>query len=406
MSWIDQVSTNFIITTGDGKQYTPLWVLSSKEVTYNISEFEFPKVSGTLVKRGTPKGRKFAIEIYFQGENYLEQALAFENSANDSRPWIISHPLHGSITAQPIALSYDYTKYNSCKISGSVTETITEERPKGSPDPVAKIFDDKEDLDNVAVEAFTVTASAADITSITNNSLKTYNLFSKIINSATEAEEYFNLYKDLNTKILNLITLPTVALQALQAFYNYPALLSADVQVRVNAFSDQLNLLKAEKDGITGLSEKKSYETQGSATISAAALASANPLPGNYGNRASVLAMIQLLIDMYNSFLQDPDDLQSDNGGDPDSYIPDAAVLIGLNDLINYTVSSLFNIALGAKQERSVYIEDDSNVVILAHRFYGLKADDSSIDELIKNNNIGLSEILQIKKGRKIVYYV
>jgi hypothetical protein len=77
-----------------------------------------------------------------------------------------------------------------------------------------------------------------------------------------------------------------------------------------------------------------------------------------------------------------------------------------LTNLINFTLSNLFNIALGAKQERFVFLETDSNVILLAHRFYGLVPDDSTIDELIEQNEIGLTEILNIKAGRKIIYFI
>ena len=37
---------------------------------------------------------------------------------------------------------------------------------------------------------------------------------------------------------------------------------------------------------------------------------------------------------------------------------------------------------------------------------YGLLPDDSTIQYFADTNNIGLNEVFQIEKGRKIVYYV
>jgi len=73
---------------------------------------------------------------------------------------------------------------------------------------------------------------------------------------------------------------------------------------------------------------------------------------------------------------------------------------------MNFTLSNLFAIALNAKQERSIVLEEDNNLVNLTHRFYGLDAADENIDEFILNNNIGISEHLLIKKGRILRYYV
>jgi len=82
-----------------------------------------------------------------------------------------------------------------------------------------------------------------------------------------------------------------------------------------------------------------------------------------------------------------------------------------LFDTVLYTLrmqheSELFEIAISAQQERSILCDSDTNVILLAHRFYGLLIDDSTIQRVMDNNSIGLSEILDIKKGRKILYYV
>jgi hypothetical protein len=98
--------------------------------------------------------------------------------------------------------------------------------------------------------------------------------------------------------------------------------------------------------------------------------------------------------------------LQSDNASSPESYIPDANSLIGLNNIINFTISNLYDVALDSKQERSIILEEDSNIFLLTHRFYGLQEDDSSIDQFMDQNEIGLNEMLGIRKGRRIIYYV
>ena len=115
---------------------------------------------------------------------------------------------------------------------------------------------------------------------------------------------------------------------------------------------------------------------------------------------------MDVLLAANTTYIQTLEGIQSENGGSVDSFIPDANALQQLNALLNYTVANLFVIAMDAKQERSIILEEDSNWIVLAHRFYGLKQDDSTIEELIKNNNAGLNEMLQVRKNRKIVYYV
>src|SRR5688500_16182415 len=112
MSWVEKIQRELIITTGDGKEYKPNWLNASKDVEYNVAQFNFPKIPGTLVAGGEPKGAQYSVEFYFQGEDHLDKFTAFEQSAKDKRPWTISHPFYGRLVVKPLALKFDHSKYN------------------------------------------------------------------------------------------------------------------------------------------------------------------------------------------------------------------------------------------------------------------------------------------------------
>lgn len=408
MSWIEKTQSQLIIRCGDGKQYRPLWLNAAKDVEYNVAEYNFPNLAGTLVARTTVKGSRYALEIYFQGDDHLDQARAFELSANDARAWTVSHPFYGAITVQPISLSFDYTKYNVTRITGTIVETIGDGNPKATVVPVDKINEDKSIFDNVAAISFenNVQPDTADINTLTANALDVYTKGAVKAADTSEAETYLNLFNSANAAILDATDEPMAAIQKTQALLSAPSQFKVSAQTRVNLFIDQFEGLNNAVDVIVTRSEKKIFENNAGTLLAAMAVSVATPLPGNYGSRGSVLSVIDLILANYNLYLLSLDSLQSANGGNVDSYMADAETLTNLDGLIKYTVSSLFNIALNAKQERSVYIEDDSNIVLLAHRFYGLDESDNSINELIANNNIGLNEMLGLRKGRKIIYYV
>ncbi len=85
MSWIDKVNSSFIIKTGDGVSYTVDWgsnIVRTKE--YFIAEFNFPQLAGSLVDRGQAKGRRYSLEIFFQGEENIENSIAFEKALIDA----------------------------------------------------------------------------------------------------------------------------------------------------------------------------------------------------------------------------------------------------------------------------------------------------------------------------------
>jgi hypothetical protein len=405
-SWIDKISSEFIITTGDSKQFKPLWLNATRSFEYNISEFEFPNLSGTLVKRLTPKGMKYALEIYFEGEDHLDQSEAFLVSSRDQRPWKITHPLYGSLIVQPIGLSFDNTLYNVSKITGTVIETITEDNPKTSINPIDNITLDKAALDETFVTAIDTTPSATDINTMAANNNKLYATGVKAIALPEEAEIYFNLFNKANTAIVNATSGPLTAIRALQAVINAPALFTIGAKTRVDLLTNSFNSLRANVSGITDKSSKQIYENNAGTLLSAQAMAAATPIAGDYGNKNSVLLVIEIIINNYNNYLLDLDSLQSANAGNTDSYIPDANAMISLNLLINYSIASLFTIALTSKQERTLILENDSNIIVITHRLYGLDPYDNNINELMKNNNFGMDHLLQIRKGTKIVYYI
>lgn len=98
--------------------------------------------------------------------------------------------------------------------------------------------------------------------------------------------------------------------------------------------------------------------------------------------------------------------MQSGTGGNPQDFIPEADTIISLNNIVNFTLANLFNIAVDAKQERQIVLEDDSNFINLTHRLYTMDIDDLNLDELMRNNNLGLNGLLNIKKGTVITYYI
>lgn len=408
MSWIEKIKTDLIITTGDAKEYRPQWLNATKSVDFNITEFDFVNVQGSLVDRREPKARKFNLELYFQGEDCLDNSAAFELSANDKRAWRVSHPFYGSIICHPASLLFDNTKLNVTKITGTIIETITDDKPKSNISPVDKIAEDKQALDDVCAEVFaaTVTPEASDVSSMIDSTQQTYDE-GALVARGDDAQNYFNLFNTANAAILNATAQPLAAIRALQAVINAPAVFADNVQNRFGLLQDQFEALRNQLTNIFSPNEKRIYQAQGSAMVSSMALAAATPQTASeYGNMQAALDVAETLLNNYNQFLEDLDGLQTDNGGLPESYIPDPEPLIGLNDLISFTVSNLFDIALEAKQERAIILEEDSNAILLTHRFYGLDAADELLDYFIATNQIGLNELLQIRKGRKIFYYV
>lgn len=407
MSWLDKITTDLVIETGDGQKYKPLWLNAGKQIEYNVAEFEFPEVSGTLVRRKRPKGARYSLEIYFQGADHLDTARAFELSAADPRAWKLTHPYYGRLIVQPLSLSLDNGGHNITKITCPVVETITEEYPKGTDNPKDKIANDVTAANSAASDAYANNAkpTAANITQQQNNVALAYN---NAIKYAPQdlGEELFNNYNKSLAALTTLDTAAKVAIGDMQDVIGYPAKYQIAVAERLRILKTTFTNFRVSLPQNTTKNQKLAYEANNYTSVTAMLLSASTPVATDYATRTDVLNIVETLIADYNTYLNDLDSLQSLNGGSPDSYIPDAQALTLLNNLFNYTLSSLFGIASNAKQQRNIVLTENSNWVQLAHMLYGLTEDDSTITLLMQQNNAGLNTILQVPANTRVFYYV
>jgi len=406
MSWQESIKTPFKITTGDGKSYTALWRPTGYVIEYNVAEFNFPDVEGSLVRREQYKGSKHDVEFYFTGADHLITWKAFELSARDKNPWSVEHPYYGTLLVQPIGMTPDHSMANATRVSASWIETITEDAPLATSAPEDKILEDKSSIDELSADAYAadVAPKAADIKELGDTTKSTYDLGKKKLSDTIDSEKYFNAFTEAQAAINNAVADPLLAIRKIQAMVNAPFLFAENVRTRIDLLKSQLQNLANSIATIISRNSKKLFENNSSTMLGAMLAASVTNV--TYTTRKEAVANIETILEQYNAFLLNLDTLQSQNGAVEDAYMPDAQTLVKLSQLVSFTVSSLLIIAADARQDRILILEEDTNIIPLASRLYGLKPDDSTIDELIEVNEIGLNELLIIKKGRTIIYYV
>lgn len=407
MSWIERVKTGYTIRTGDGATYTPKWLNPNKSQSFNISQFNFPNVSGTLVDRRRPKGEVYSLELYFDGDNHLDVSAAFALSANNSKAWTISHPIYETLIVQPVSIFYDNRDANVTKITGTVIETIGA-ATKSKAAPIDKIRGDKVRIDALQANAyaFDVQPTTADITEYKGNLDTLYAEGSKSVGNTLDAETYFNAYNAAYSKLDELISEPLAAVRLSQRMIEAPFIFAQLVQRRFETFMNQVALLRRTLDNVLNRNQKRQYETNVGCIISAMASATTINIDGSYRNRTDVIGIIDSLADTYNQYITDLDGLQTLTGADADSYIPNFDAINGIREQVIFTINNLLDIAVDGRTEITIPLEEDSNAILLTYRFYGEDNEDIFLNEFVNANNLGLTEYLIIPKGRLITYYV
>ncbi len=398
MNWLQKINNvPLTITTGDRKEHTPLWRNAIKNITFNTEGFDFINKDGSFVARKRRSGRRFPILLYFQGEDHLEQASRFEESANDSRPWRIKHPYYDTIFVQPLDLKFDNTEHNVTKVTGTVWETMLKKYPSEFGDTESSIQKNKKELDTTIAEEGANDLKEIDTDVIEDQKNVIEDMRKGLQKYVQAIDEVQNIENEANKALSdtnNIVSDTFTALSSTQGLIN--SIVDNDlikITDKIDAFKTVINDLKNRLlgDDKTSISEKL-YEAQISTTLSAA---SYSAVLADYDNRDQVTATIEAIDDLYFDFVVDFDSLETDQN---------ANIAKGLDSIIYSTLSNLYNVAYNARQTRRFVTDKQTNIVILAHEFYG--PGDEKLNEFISQNNITLEEHIQIKKGREIIYFV
>ena len=218
----------------------------------------------------------------------------------------------------------------------------------------------------------------------------------------------FNEYIALKNKALgdlNLLIQETeVAISTAQLVLSEPANFIRNIRSKIDSIKSAYEEIKKTINPENRQS-KYYFETQAAALLGNLAKSSVNPLSNDYIVRSDIESVNSEMLNLYNDYLTTIDANQIPLKNINDEYSPDIDLQSSLIDLVTYTSQSLFVLSFDARQERSIILDKDSNLIVLTHRFLGL-ASDENLETFKRINNMGLSETYRIKKGRLITYYI
>lgn len=404
-NWQDKIDNiKFTITTGDAKQFTPLWKGASKSTGLSTTAFDFIDVAGSFIERKERMGSKFPLTFWFDGGDNIEQANAFESSAFDKRAWTVTHPYYGTIKGQPISIERNDDNFNITAFTVEFLESIDVDYPNANFSVKDNTLLKKDAILQSSGTSFATAdvVESEDIVKIKDANVQTAGVFKNLQTDATYAD-YQNSFATAQKAVDKLLSDSFTAITKTQALLNDVATYESPVLERLNAYVNAFNKIGNQ---LETLADKYFYETQGATAISSYANAAVNPIEGDYEIAPDVEQASAGLIEIYNNYLTVIDGAAVSIYDVEDAWQPDATVQSQLNDLVMYTIANLYQTAFESQQERIVYTDKDTNIILLTHRYLGLDASDVNIDRFRIINGIKLNELFKIKKGRQIRYYV
>jgi len=395
MNWLDRIENiNLEIITGDGESYFPLWKQAEKQVAYNVQTYDFAGVEGSYVDRKLRKAYKYPLTLWFQGENHIDEANKFLLSSENPKEWTIKHPIYDNLYVQPLEFTIDNSLMNVTKITGTVVETLTSKYPQAKINNVHKIKTAKVDIDEKTKVYFDENLSTKSIESAENTVQNISNNYTQYIETKKDIEKYKNYLRVASQSAQGVANDIISYVNDIQNLINFPFQIWQSVQGRVQSVIDSVNNLQI--NIFDSKDDKKLFEINQTGFLSAVCNCAANPKQdSDYKTRNQVYDIVNEIVDGYNYVLKMFDDSEHEQNSD---------LAQKLDYIVNLTVGQLYEIALNSKQERTINLECDNNIINLTQRFYGFSSE--NLNDFIEQNDISLQEYICIKKGREIKYYV
>lgn len=400
MSWKETIENKqFKITTGDGREWQPQWLLGESSIEYNTTAYNFINLKGTLVDRKKPNSRKVPLSVWFQGEDNITQTDNFLKSAEDPRPWEVVHPILGTITGQPISITRNDGSLNATELKIDFWETIVVDYPDNEISVQDRITAKAIDVRAAGITSYTAVPTSADVLKLKTNTEQVKGPFLNLAGDKKIA--YENAASATLKSADNLLSDKRTALRNQQELFTIPVDFEAGINSKVNAFKRAFRNL----DSINSKNDKFFYESQGATALASLCECVVTVDEGEYPSRRNIEEVVTLIVELYGEYILTMDNALVDIYDVDNAWNPDANLQTELNDLVLDTISNLQTMAFEAKQERVIYLEKDSNLIVLTHRYLGLDENDENMETLRQLNNIKNHEVLLIRKGREIKFY-
>lgn len=377
------------------------------EVDKKTTGFQFPDADGTFVQDTGHSGRRYPLRVFFWGPDYDLQANAFDELLLERGAGRLEHPIYGTVNVVPfgtISRRDDLkTAANQTVMDITFWATIGIEYPSSQTDPASNVLTSVEEYNATTAAQF-----AEDIDLATEGKKETFkgeydrllgNVKSglqSVANTQDNVRKQFDaITKSVDQGIDILIDDPlTLASQTTQLIQS-PARALTSIRARLSAYgnltSDIIfgNKPSTPNEFRTADLYNSTYVTGGIvSTVNNQFATKAEAL----GAAEEVLAQMDAVTVWRDENLQDLD------------LIDTGEAYQQLQEAVAITAGFLVDISFSLKQERRIVLDRARTIIDLAAEVYG--SVDDQLDVLINTNDLSGSEILELPKGREIVYYV
>lgn len=393
MGWQDRLR-EAAYTGPSGTRLTFTYEATNEEFDQKGGAFEFADADGTYVQPMGVTGRRYPLRVILWGDDYDLQASAFMDLLAESGQGILEHPVHGRKDVVPVGTVKrrdDLVRgANQAIIEVAFFDTIGLVYPSAARDAQEVTLDAANAAQAAQLEESGVTLEA-DFLAKYNAAL---DQVSDALAAITPDFNQFNAIENsINRGLDVLIRDPlTLAFQT-QQFIQQPSRFLDSAKARLDAYG---NLAQGLLDTTVTLATSLAVgDLFASATATATAQAATRT---EYASRPEAVAAAEALLILMDDLAQYRDDSYAvveeiDTGTSWQATQAVLAVSAGI----------LIEQSFALAQERTIVIASPRSIIDLSYELYGEV--DAKLDGLINNNDLSGDEIIELPRGREIVYY-
>lgn len=390
-----------------------------RETSKRTTAFEFPGVSDAYVQDNGHGPRRYPLRCFFWGDNHDLIATAFEAALLETGIGKLEHPLYGSPKVVPFG---DITRRDDLKNAANQTIVeVTFMTSIGSVYPSSQKDAANEIL--AAIEGFNVASanqfsnaiagggaiSAASIKSQIRKTLQTVSAALSAVSGAVTSvdREFRDTQSLINLGLDVLIGQPLLLARQCVNLTQAPARALTGIRSRLDAYKSLLDDLLGTSQAssldaavVPSLRRRASDEFATADMFAMAAVSGSvlSTVEHTFSTRPEALAAAEDVLARFAEVVEWREERfgaieQVDPGDSYQALHQSVALVAGYLTQISFTLVP----------ERRIVLDRARTIVDLAAELYG--SVDDRLDFLISSNNLSGSEILEIPRGRTIVYY-
>ena len=249
--WASRLRTYLTLVAPDGTIFDVTWEGDDITTEKMVGQFNAPLTVGTITQDLATKSLGFALSLSFEGDTHDIDSFGFIRAISQFGPWAVIHPVYGEFILQPVgpfSLSAKPTSSgNISVVSGSWIEVLPDDSTKGIAELGAQVSAQIDAADAAAAAQFQnalnledpeAQAAAAAAGQRGLGALLSSGLYSIIKTAANVQASFTAAYNSLTASLQATVWDGVNIYQQVQAILAIPAVVEADLSIKIAAFND------------------------------------------------------------------------------------------------------------------------------------------------------------------------